>query len=77
MGAVYLIFVVNAVEKARRKKDSLGMVLIMGLCIYVFMETGYYSNYLTRDFLLMTSAVVLWGDYEETIHKHIQPDYSN
>lgn len=77
MGAVYLIFVVNAVEKARRKKDSLGMVLIMGLCIYLFMETGYYSNYLTRDFLLMTSAVVLWGDYEETIHKHIQPDYSN
>lgn len=77
MGSAYLAFIISAVERARKRMDSLGMVLITGLCIYLFMETGYYSNYLTRDFLLMTSAVVLWGDYEETIHRHIQSDYGD
>ena len=67
IAAVYLIFIVSAVEKARRRKDTLGIVLIAGLCIYLFMETGYYSNYLTRDFLLITSAVVWWGKYEDAI----------
>lgn len=67
MGACYLAFVIGAVDKARRSMDLLGMVLIMGLSIYMFMETGYHSNYLTRDFLLMTSAVVLWGDYETQV----------
>lgn len=71
MATVYLAFIVGSVERARRRKDSLGIVLIAGLCVYLFMETGYYSNYLTRDFLLITSAVVWWGKYEKTISESV------
>ena len=50
---IYISFIINAVNRARKRNDSLGMVLITGLSMYLFMETGYYSNYLTLDFLLM------------------------
>lgn len=86
LGCCYLAFVCFVVRKAWIRKDSLGILLITGLCIYLFMEARYFSNYLTSDYLLMVSALVLKGitletdlrgNYEEAIHKHIQSDYSN
>ena len=67
MACCYLGFVIYAVNQARRKRNSLGIVLIMGLCMYLFMEARYFSNYLTRDFLLMISAGVMWGKDEKRI----------
>lgn len=64
---IYISFIINAVNRARKRNDSLGMVLITGLSMYLFMETGYYSNYLTLDFLLMTSAIVFYSDYDKNI----------
>ncbi len=71
MATLYLLFVVRAVEQARRRKDSIGILLIFGLCIYLFMEARYFSNYLTRDFLLMVSAAVMWGKYEKTVSESV------
>lgn len=63
----YLGFVIYAVNQARKKRNSFGIVLMIGLCMYLFMEARYFSNYLTRDFLLMISAGVMWGKNEERI----------
>lgn len=85
-GCCYLAFVYHAVRKAWMKKDSLGILLITGFCIYLFMEARYFTNYLTSDYLLMMSVIVLkgttaemdlCGDYEKTVHKYIQSGYSN
>lgn len=67
MACCYLAFVIYAVNQARRRRDSLGIVLIIGLCMYLFMEARYFSNYLTRDFLLVVSAGVMWGTDEKDI----------
>lgn len=67
LACCYLAFVIYSVRQAQRKKDALGIVLIMGLCMYLFMESQYFSNYLTRDFLLMVSAGVMWRTDEEKI----------
>ena len=80
VGCCYLAFVCHAVREAWMKRDSLGILLITGLCMYLFMEARYFTNYLTSDYLLMvsvivlrrvTSETVLWGEYEEKIHKYI------
>lgn len=63
----YLAFVVYAVHQAQKRGNLLEIVILMGLCMYLFMEARYFSNYLTRDFLLMVSAGVVWGKHEKNI----------
>ena len=69
MGSCYLLFVAFTMWRARVRKDVLGMSLVMCLCIYLFMESRYFSNYLTFDFLLMVSSAVMWGEYN-----HVEQD---
>lgn len=65
VGCCYLAFVCHAVREAWMKRDSLGILLITGLCIYLFMESRYFTNYLTSDYLLMVSAIVLKKETSE------------
>lgn len=65
VGCCYLAFVCHAVREAWMKRDSLGILLITGLSIYLFMESRYFTNYLTSDYLLMVSAIVLKKETSE------------
>lgn len=65
VGCCYLVFVCHSVRRAWSKRDSLGILLITGVCIYLFMEARYFTNYLTSDYLLMVSAIVLKKDTSE------------
>lgn len=67
VGCCYLAFVCHAVREAWMKRDSLGILLITGLCIYLFMEARYFTNYLTSDYLLMVSVIVLRRVTSETV----------
>lgn len=65
MGSCYLMFVGFAMRKAYMRKDIVKMILIMCLCIYLFMESRYFMNYLTCDYLLMVSAATMWGGFAD------------
>lgn len=65
MGSCYLLFVGYAMSKARKRKDIVKMILTISLCIYLFMESRYFMNYLTSDYLLMIAAATMWGGFAD------------
>lgn len=71
---MYLAFVVGSIIKAWRGRQDVYMVLIIGLCLYLFMETHSFSNYITKDLLLIIAADMLWRKCDETVDN---TDYSS
>jgi hypothetical protein len=71
----YLLFVFYSVYVAWRDNKVVEMLVLWGFAIYLFMEAAYFSNYLQRDFLLMTAAYIVMEDgsiYEKnTISSYI------
>ena len=59
----YLSCVIGAAVKAWKDGESWKLVVLVGLCVYLFMESVYFSNFVPVDFLLVFSVSVLWGDY--------------
>jgi hypothetical protein len=55
----YLAFVFYAIYVAWKENNVLGILALWGFSIYLFMESAYFSNYLQRDFLLMTAAYIV------------------
>lgn len=63
---VFLAFVLYSMWCAWKQKDAIVMLVIWTMCLYLFMESRYFSNYIARDFILAISSIVLWNYYEET-----------
>lgn len=59
----YLACVAGAAVKAWRGGRAWQLVLLLGLSLYLFMESLYFSNFVPVDFLLVYSVSVLWGNY--------------
>lgn len=59
----YLSCVVGAAVKVWRDNEAWKLVLLLGLCVYLFMESVYFSNFVPVDFLLVYAISLLWGDY--------------
>lgn len=59
----YLSCVVCAAVKVWKERAAWKLVLLLGLSIYLFMESLYFSNFVPVDFLLVYAASLLWGDY--------------
>ena len=51
--------------KNEKNKDIVKMILTISLCIYLFMESRYFMNYLTSDYLLMIAAATMWGGFAD------------
>lgn len=58
----YLACVAGAAVKAWKDREAWKLVLLLGLCGYLFMESLYFSNFVPVDFLLVYSVSVLWGN---------------
>ncbi len=65
-GICYLGFLFYAGYRAMRRNNVFGLLALLGFGIYLFMESLFFSNYLTRDFLLMISAIIVWEAYHDT-----------
>ena len=65
-GICYLGFLFYAGYRAMRRNNVFGLLALLGFSIYLFMESLFFSNYLTRDFLLMISAIIVWEAYHDT-----------
>jgi len=61
----YLSCVVGAAVKVWKDNEAWKLVLLLGLCVYLFMESVYFSNFVPIDFLLVYATSLLWGDYEK------------
>lgn len=59
----YLSCVASAAAKAWKDSEAWKLVILLGLSIYLFMESVYFSNFIPIDFLLVYSVSLLWGDY--------------
>lgn len=55
----YLSFVVYSAYTALKRDNITALIVLWGFCIYLFMEARYFSNYLTHDYLLMTSSYIV------------------
>jgi hypothetical protein len=55
-GICYLAFIFYSVYAAWKKQNNLVSLVIWGFSIYLFMEAAYFSNFLQRDFLMMSAA---------------------
>lgn len=55
-----LILIAYAGNILIRKKEYANLVILCGLCIYMFMEIYFFSNYVTKNYLLIFCAAVLW-----------------
>lgn len=66
----YLSCVAGAAVKAWKDREAWKLVLLLGLCGYLFMESLYFSNFVPVDFLLVYAVSVLWGDYGEQEQQH-------
>ncbi len=71
---VYLTFILGTFIKAWRKGQAVWLVMMIGLCAYLFMESRIFSNYITRDVLLVIAADMLWRKCDETVDN---VDYSS
>lgn len=56
----YLLFVFYAAVMAWKDKKTMQIVLLIGFCVYLFMESMYFSNYIPINFLLIYSAVIVF-----------------
>lgn len=65
----YLSCVAGAAVKAWKDREAWKLVLLLGLCGYLFMESLYFSNFIPVDFLLVYSVSVLWGNPSFMDHK--------
>ena len=54
--AGYFVFLFSAFGRAVKRKDKFGCLVLAVFSIYLFTESLYFSNYLTRDFMLMAAA---------------------
>lgn len=59
--AGYFVFLFSAFGRAVKRKDKFGCLVLAVFSIYLFTESLYFSNYLTRDFMLMAAAGVWFG----------------
>lgn len=57
----YLMFLFYSMYCAAKQKNEYGCLVLAGLSCYLFMESLFFSNYLTMDFLLMSAAMCVWG----------------
>ncbi len=57
----YFVFLFYAFGRGVARKDKFGCLVLAGFSIYLFTESLYFSNYLTRDFMLMGAAAVWYG----------------
>ncbi|MDE6202700.1 MAG: hypothetical protein K2G19_04415, partial [Lachnospiraceae bacterium] len=57
----YFVFLFYAFGRGVARKDRFGCLVLAGFSIYLFTESLYFSNYLTRDFMLMGAAAVWYG----------------
>lgn len=58
---MYFLFLFRAFYRGVVRKDKFGCLALAGFSIYLFTESLYFSNYLTRDFMLMAAAGVWFG----------------
>lgn len=59
---VYLIFVSYSMRCAWKRRDCIGMLSILSMCCYLLMESRFFSNYVTRDFLFILAGILIWND---------------
>ena len=59
-GICYILFIFSAIVKVWRNRDDLSLLLILGLCTFLFMESMYFSNFIPMHFVMTYSAVVIW-----------------
>ena len=71
----YLVFVMYAAVKAWKDKRAGQLVVLFGFSIYLFMENVYFSNFIPINFLLVYSAVIVWGIYEREEKKSVSGDF--
>ena len=71
----YLAFVIYVAVRAWKNKKTGQIVVLLGFCIYLFMENVYFSNFIPINFLLVYSGVIVWGIYEREKKKSVSGDF--
>ena len=61
--------------RAWKNKKTGQIVVLLGFCIYLFMENVYFSNFIPINFLLVYSGVIVWGIYEREKKKSVSGDF--
>lgn len=57
---VLICFIVYTAVMIYRQKEYYKFTILTGLCTYTFMEIYFFSNYISKNFLLIFCALTVW-----------------
>ena len=64
-GICYVAFIVLGVVRAWKNQNDLFILLILGLCVFLFMEDMYFSNFVPMHFVMTFAAVIICNRNKE------------